>query len=305
MNDWQPATVYAVIPTFNRFAYTKACIEQLKRQTYGPICIIVSDGGSHDGTVERVRADFPDVVALQSEKELWWSGAMEAGIQYALASSRSDDDCLLMLNNDTEFDCAFVGTLVRASQEHHAAVGALTTDSADPRVILEAGVTIDWERYAFRFKTDVGDGERYNFDVDVLPGRGTLVPLYMIRRAGAIDVERFPHYIADYEFFCRLKRHGFPLGVTYETRLRLHRHATGLSARPGEGYDLLDGWKLLMSRRSMNNIFDHLRFVDAAAPPELRAGLKRRLVLRPLTRAVRRFKIALVSKPKARYFGDR
>jgi glycosyltransferase involved in cell wall biosynthesis len=292
----QPATVYAVIPVYNRLELTRQCVALLKAQSYAPIVIVVADGGSTDGTTETIRREFPDVKVLSSERELWWTGAMAMGIDYALRESRNNSDFLLMMNNDTVFPPDFVSVLVRVSLEERAAVGALTVDLKDPTRILDAGEFIDWESYAFPVKTQVGPGERFFDGVDVLPGRGTLVPLAMIRQAGNVDPERFPHYIADYEFFARLKRLGFRLGVTYETAIKSDPCITGLAARAGERRGLVQSATLLLSRRSMNNFFDHYRFISAAAPQHLRSEVRRTYVHGIIWRTLARLGVAPLVK---------
>lgn len=282
------ATVYAAIPVFNRLVLTRNCIRQLLGQTYQPIRIVVADGGSTDGTPEAIRDEFPSVTVLTPTRELWWAGAMSMAIEHVLASSLAPDDFLLMMNNDTEFPPDYVEILVRVAREQNAAVGALTVDSRDPTTILDAGEFIDWENYAFPVKTHVAPGEQFFDGVDVLPGRGSLVPLYMIRRAGNVDARRFPHYIADYEFFARLKRAGFKLGVTYETTLKSDASATGLAARVGQRTTFREALRLKFSRRSMDNLVDHYRFIDAAAPPWLRKHVKQRFVARLAHQALTR-----------------
>jgi GT2 family glycosyltransferase len=276
--DDHQAVVYTVIPTFNRIDYTRACIRCLQAQTYSLIRIIVADGGSTDGTPERIRDEFPGVAVLRSEQEQWWSGSMAVGINYALRSSKTPDDFVLMMNNDTEFGSDYVETLVRVSRLRNAAVGALIVDSKNPSTILDAGEYIKWESYTFPARTTINDGETYYAGIDVLPGRGTLVPVYMIRKAGSIDAVRFPHYIADYEFFVRLKRNGFPLGITYETRIASHVDTTGYAQPPGRQQGFWKSLHLLVARRSMHNIIDHYRFIHVAAPPRLRGRLQRKVV---------------------------
>ena len=300
------AMVYAVIPVFNRLALTKRCIELLCAQTYEHIEIIVSDGGSTDGTPKAIAEEFPRVTVLTSPRELWWAGAMAMGIDHVLKVSRGSTDFVLMMNNDTEFEEDYVSILVRTAQDTGGAVGALTVDSRDPTVILDGGEFIDWENYTFPVKTTIAPGEKFFSGVDVLPGRGSLVPVSMIRKAGNVNFRRFPHYISDYEFFARLKRHGFRLGVSYEAVLKSDPTVTGLAARPGEKRTLLKTIRLQLSRRSMSNVFDHYRFIDAAAPDELKRRVKRRfvrgLVIRmlqrlgvlPLARLIRRAYLALL-----------
>lgn len=273
--------VYAVIPVFNRLHYTRTCIQNLKAQTYHSISIIVADGGSTDGTVAAIRAEFPEVAVLTAQQELWWSGSMAMGIHHALGLSTGAGDAILMMNNDTEIPADYVATLVKAAGEFNAAVGGLIVDSRDPSVVLDAGEFIDWKTYSFPVKNNVFPEERFCAGVDVLPGRGTLVPLRMIQAAGNVDAVHLPHYLADYEFFYRLKQHGFNLGVCYETRLLAHIEETGLIPTQGKAcFNTI--WSELFSRRSMSNIVDHWFFVSKHAPREFRWALRARLVKRVL-----------------------
>lgn len=274
-------TVFAVIPVFNRLHFTLGCIEHLKAQNYPSLRIIVADGGSTDGTIQAVRETFPDVVVLTSEAELWWAGSMAAGIDHALRESRGEADFVLMMNNDTEIPPDYVATLVAASQSFDAAVGALVADSRDATRVLDAGEYVVWSPYSFPVKTNVDPSERFCDDVDVLPGRGSLIPLSMIRTAGNVDARRFPHYLADYEFFYRLKRKGFRLGVSYETRVLAHIEETGIL--PGVGVSsFATVWRELFSRRSMSNVVDHWRFVSLHAPDSHRTSTHFRLIGRTL-----------------------
>jgi GT2 family glycosyltransferase len=270
-------TVYAVIPVFNRLRFTLECMDCLRQQTYHAVRVVVADGGSTDGSVDILRREHPDVVVLEEGRPLWWSGAMRLGIDWVLANSRHPDDMLLMMNNDTLISPPYVETLVRVSRETDAAVGALIVDSRDPTRILDAGEFIDWREYTFPVKTAIEPEEARCDRVDVLSGRGSLVPLRMIRVAGNVDDRRFPHYVADYEFFSRLRRHGFRLVVTYEARIAAHVEETGLAPVQGDNTPR-QMWRLLFSRRSMCNVVDHWRFIGHCAPQGLRAAARRRLL---------------------------
>jgi GT2 family glycosyltransferase len=273
------ATVYVVIPVYNRLQFTLACLRCLRTQTYQRLHLIVVDGGSTDGTVEVLKNEHSDVTLLQGKGELWWGGAMRVGVEYVLSHSRHDRDMVLMMNNDTEVEPSYVETLVRVCVRENAAVGSMVVDSQDPSRILDAGEFIDWGRYSFPVKTRVESGETFFDKVDVLPGRGTLVPLRMIRVAGNIEDRLFPHYIADYEFFQRLQQHGFRLGVSSEARIMAHIEETGLYAVDAL-IDIRQAWALVSSRKSMNNFRDHWRFIGRCAPPSYKLSARVRLLWR-------------------------
>lgn len=298
-----PPTVFAVIPVFNRIAFTKECLNCLRAQTYAPLYLIVVDGGSTDGTVEDLRQHYPDIVILQGNEELWWGGAMQLGIEYCLQQSHNENDMLLMMNNDTLIESSYVETLVRVSRAQNAAVGGLIVDSQDPSCILDAGEFIDWKTYSFPVKTRVEASETFLEGVDLLSGRGTLVPLSMIRRAGNVNADRFPHYISDCEFFARLKRYGFHLGVTYEATIRSHVEETGLFAGEASRLTIREAWKALFSIRSMDNLRNHWRFVEDCAPADSRGFLKRLLIRRGAYLVMSRTKLRHIGFPLAWFIG--
>lgn len=292
-------TVFAVIPVFNRLAFTRACIECLRRQDYPRLEVIVADGGSTDGTVAELRRDYPSVTVLVAPREWWWAGAMQAGIAHALAASRHPDDAILMVNNDTLLPTDYVSALMGVARREQAAVGALIVDSRDPAKVLDAGEYIDWAEYSFPVRDDAPPEGSLRDDVDVLPGRGSLVPLAMIRVAGNVDAGRFPHYIADYEFFCRLRRHGFRLGVTGATRLLAHIEETGIiPSAPRLSFAQL--WNETWSRRSMGNVVDHWRFIGGCAPARWRGPARRRLVAGLLRSLMLRTPLRVVAWPAYR-----
>jgi len=286
--------VYAIIPVFNRVHFTLQCIEYLKAQTYQNIRIIVADGGSSDGTVNTVRQKFRDVVVLTTKTELWWAGAMALGIDHALAESNGDDGFVLMMNNDTQIPDNYVASLVSASRIFDAAVGALIVDSRDPSKVLDAGEFVDWNTYSFPVNTKIEPDEQFRDDVDVLPGRGTIIPLEMIRKAGNVNAQLFPHYLSDYEFFYRLKTQGFRLGVFYGVKILAHIDETGII--PGSTQSTFRSvYNEIFCRRSMTNVVDHWRFVRIHAPQRQRL----RIFLGLISRTVSLFLLRTPMRPIA------
>ena len=213
---------------------------------------------------------------------------MARGIHWALNHGACGDDYILMLNDDTEFESDLVQRLVKASGDMDAAVAAMTLDSQDRTCILDAGTYLNWVDYRYLTITELDSDSNGRYDVDVLPGRATLVPVRMIMKAGNVDSERFPHYLADYEFFYRLKSHGFRIGVTYTTYVASHSEMTGLSVMRNTQYSLRERMALLGSRRSMYNVLDHLRFVMRWGPKGRRTGIVIRAAARLLFKGLGR-----------------
>ena len=213
--------VYAVVPVFNRLSDTLASLDCLRRQTYRPIEIIVADGGSSDGTPEVLERTLPGVQVLRTGKGVWWAGAAAAAVDQALRRSTSDDDFVLFLNNDTEFDPRYVSQLVEASRRHDACVSGVVVDREPPGGVLEAGVVLDRTGFTFRHRTELAPDVPFWQGTDVLPGYGLLVPVRMLRAVGNLNARRYPHYLSDYDLTMRLRRAGFRLGVVSAASIKV------------------------------------------------------------------------------------
>jgi GT2 family glycosyltransferase len=115
-----------VIINYRSANFTRKCLQSI-RANAGAMSheIIVIDNASHDDCGEMVRNEFPDVVFIQSDKNLGFAGANNMG------AARSQGRCLLFLNPDTEVQGAAIQNLLRAleSRPGAAMVGARLLNS--------------------------------------------------------------------------------------------------------------------------------------------------------------------------------
>ena len=67
-----------VIPVHNRLNYTKECLHifnELKENSFfqnNHVQIVIVDDGSTDGTGDWIRANYPDVIVLEGDGNLWY-----------------------------------------------------------------------------------------------------------------------------------------------------------------------------------------------------------------------------------------
>jgi GT2 family glycosyltransferase len=266
-----PPHVYVVMPVFNRREVTLACLRDLSAQSYAPITTIVVDDGSIDGTAEAVRGAFPSVVLLKGDGNLWWSGATNLGVKFALERA-AEGDYLLTLNNDTRLGTTYVESLVDAAgKKSGALIGSVALRDDDPETVLDGGNSLSWWTAK---QTAHGRGKRLDvarrtagpfLEVDVLPGRGTLVPVTAYRRCGLYAQELLPQYAADYEFSARAHRSGFPLFVAYDVTLTSATSLTGANnlavALPWSKF-----LQSFFSRRSPYHLVTRFNFARLAVP---------------------------------------
>lgn len=118
---------------YNRRETTLACLRCLAKQELPDghrLEFFLVDDGSHDGTGDAVRQEFPDVSVLQGTGSLYWCGGMRLAWQEA---SKIDPDYYLAMNDDTMIIPDAVRdllTLVGPPENRTMAVAAISDESS-------------------------------------------------------------------------------------------------------------------------------------------------------------------------------
>ena len=235
--------LYLIIPVFNRWRYTRACLDSLRAQTNQDFRVVVVDDGSTDETAAALARAYPEVEVVTGTGSLFWTAGVNRGIERALALGA---DRVLTLNNDVLTAPDFVAQMLAAAAKNPRAVlGALEFD-ADTGKVIYGG-----ERLNFKTNTrhdlldEVPADQRTGLHpVTYLPGRGLLIPKAVIDKIGLFDEKRLPHYLADFDYTSVARRAGFPVYCNYEARL---------STYPEES-----GQTLTRKHRSLKGYFQHL-----------------------------------------------
>ena len=211
--------VFVVIPVHNRVAATESCLACLSRQTYSDMMTVVVDDGSTDGTWGMLEQRFPEVVRLQGDGTLWWTGGINMGIEYAL---KNGADLLVTLNNDVIVNDDYIQNLVEAHHQHPAAlIGSINLTQETPPRLLFAGVVSHnhWTAKNVQYGQwlQVYNGEFKGIHPSYsLPGRGTLIPRAVFDKIGLFDEKYFRHYAADVDYSLRAAEAGFRLLIHLE-----------------------------------------------------------------------------------------
>lgn len=253
--------VYILIPAHNNKNEVLEVLGCLHRQTYEDTKIVLVDDGSDDGTGTEVRQIYPKVVVLRGDGNLWWTGANVMGVDYILSEAKTRD-FVLLLNNDLAMDEDYVGTLVYASNHHNGAIVGSALVDYDNHDFMESGVRLNHslQLNVNRDRSMILNTD-FDFDVDVLPGRGTLVPVGVFQKIGNFNAKMLPHYGADYEFSVRAKRAGYRLMVSHKAKVYAKLHITGIEASDKRIISLKECAMLLFSNKSKINIRYYLNFV--------------------------------------------
>lgn len=104
------SSVAIVIVNYNTCEYLRSCLRTVVRER--PDEVIVVDNGSSDGSVEMVRADFPQVTVLSDGHNRGYGAAAN----YAVA--RCAAETILLLNSDTQLTAGAVEELATYLDKH-------------------------------------------------------------------------------------------------------------------------------------------------------------------------------------------
>lgn len=265
--------IFVLIPVFNRIQFTKRCLSSLENQTHKNYHVILIDDGSTDGTAKYFRRKYPDWTLIKGAGNWWWTRSMYEGVKEALSKSHKGD-FILTMNNDCFFKSNYLSNIVKTSLDNkRSIVGSLILDAKLPSRVIDAGVRINWKKgliygvakmvankASFFRKKDIIDR------LDTLPGKGSLIPVEVLKKIGNFNYKSLPHYVGDYEFFCRAKKSGFKPIVSTKSKLYNFAKQTGSShVRKGRA-SYKEITHLFFGRKSKLNIFDHVNFITLCCP---------------------------------------
>jgi GT2 family glycosyltransferase len=211
--------VISVVLNFNRHQDTLECLTSLAQSSYKNHKTIVLDNASTDGSVEAVRAAFPNVQIIELTENRGYAGNNNVGIGAAVAQGA---EWIFVLNEDTVLapDCLTHLVDVGRTSPKIGIVGPMVYHHDEPEVIQSAGGKIGryWESlHLGQNRPDRGQF-RGPHRVDWISGCGIMVRRAVIEELGAID-ERYFYYWEETEWCLRAGRAGWHVVHVPQARL--------------------------------------------------------------------------------------
>lgn len=238
MDDKTVDRAYVVIPVHNRRAITLYSLQQFRdHDDLAHYRVVVIDDGSTDGTGEAIAQQFPAVHLLTGDGNLWWTGAIRLGMEYAIAQGAEH---LIWLNDDCRLAPGTLDGLVQFGRDHPSAiVGAQGFEQDDPTRLSFGGKRKTWQGY--RFLT-LPPGQ--TLPCDLLSGNLVCIPRAVVEAIGYPDVNTSPHYGGDSLYLLRAQKAGFQLFV--DSRYSVTNHAAESRLCPSDWLMTPgDPWQLL------------------------------------------------------------
>lgn len=233
--------VACIVLNWNGWRDTIECLNALDECTYPQLTVMVVDNGSSDDSVARIQAAYPDILLLESRKNLGFAGCNNIGIRYALAHGA---DFIWLLNNDTKPAPDALSALV-AKPLTDKGIGAVASVCyfADKPSIVQAwaGTRVNlWIGYVRNSTVPHGDHWFH-----ALYGASMLIARAAIEDIGLLD-DKFFLLWEETEFCLRLRKRGWRIAAAPDSRV-LHKvnASTGGNAIILDRYSTASGLRIL------------------------------------------------------------
>jgi GT2 family glycosyltransferase len=205
--------VFIVMPTYNRWDEARVSLQCISQSIYRNFRVLLIEDGCSDGTAEKCRAEFPEVEILHGDGDLWWSGAINKGVEYALERGA---DAIVWFNDDNRVEPETLSYMVESFKRlGEQSIICARTKSTDTRLD-------EWVGDPPRWHPEFGHWTPPDLSAPDVPvknppgGRGVLIPAKCFRDIGQVDVKNFPHYWADHDFHYRAMRAGYKYFIASE-----------------------------------------------------------------------------------------
>jgi GT2 family glycosyltransferase len=238
----QRPLVAAVVAVHNNIADTIEFLDSARKLTYPNYRTIIIDDGSSDGTEETIKRDYPEVILLAGDGNLWQSGGINLGIDQAI---KMEAKYVVIVDNDTVVDPEFTTAMVDVAEKNpDAIISPKVYYYHQSQVIQSAGWRADRWRVNF---ARIGDGETDTGQYDI-PNEidcvtmGAFISIDILNNIGAMDVKNMPQYGADQDFALRATGHGYR--ILYEPKSKIwHKEQGTVSQKLPENKSFREAFK--------------------------------------------------------------
>ncbi|HEY5587480.1 MAG TPA: glycosyltransferase [Candidatus Paceibacterota bacterium] len=236
--------IYIILPVHNRKDTTSKFINCLKKQTYTNYHLILIDDGSNDGTDELVRNQIPYCTIIRGNGNWWWGGSLQQGYLWLKKCKMSDNDIVLIINDDTTFESDFLQNAVDILKDKTKCLIQAYAYSSESNLLIDKGTHVDWENLTFN---RLSDGN----DINCLSTRGLFLKLNDFIALKGFYPKLLPHYASDYAFTIRAFNKKYKLISDIRLKIISDESLTGL--RKMEPKSIFNRISLIFSKKYVLN----------------------------------------------------
>ncbi len=201
-----------LLTCFNRRETTLRCLAGVHAQRGlddVTLSVIVVDDGGDDGTSAAIAREFPEVIVVQGDGSLYWTGGMRRADE---VGSRTRPDFLLWLNDDVDLKPDAVRELLDAADAtmRRSLIVGTVRDPDTGRASYGGYLQTDKRRPLRMLRVEPNGSLQ---PVHTMNGNVVLVPREVRVAVGPLDAG-LPHNMADMEYAFRARRAGWEVNVS-------------------------------------------------------------------------------------------
>jgi GT2 family glycosyltransferase len=242
--------VFSIILNTNRREDTLECLASLGQNKYKNHQVIVLDNQSTDGSVQAIRANFPEVQIIGLSENLGYAGNNNVGIKAALEQGA---DWVWVLNEDTVIDKDCLAQLIDVgrSDTNIGIVGPMVYHHDEPNIIQSGGGKMSRYWQGYHIATNEMDNGQLTepHEVDWIVGCAILLRRAVIEEVGMLDA-RFFYFWEETEWCLRAGKAGWRIVHVPQAKLWHKGVQRNYSPKPSVTYYSTRNHLLLLAKHN-------------------------------------------------------
>lgn len=279
--------VSIIIPIYNKFDFTFACLSSIHINTEIPYEVILIDNGSDDNTNKLIKK-LKNIKIIRNKENLGFGEACNQGVKIARGKY------ILFLNNDTIVNENWLSPLIKTIENKELNCGVVGSRLIFPDGTLqEAGskIFIDGSTKGYgRFENP--DDPEYNYlrEVDYCSGACFLIKKDLFNEVGGFDVSYFAYY-EDVDLCMELKKKDYKIFYNPESIVFHYENATSgleiaVKSHKKNRIKFFEKWKDFLRNSYKTNTKKVLYLDDRIPSPTSGSGYSRAYLFVNLLREI-------------------
>ncbi|WP_235715944.1 glycosyltransferase family 2 protein [Acetivibrio cellulolyticus] len=205
--------MFVVILNYKGLEDTIECIESLKKvKSKYNVSLVVVDNASGDGSDDGIKDRFDDIIMIESEANLGYSGGNNLGIRYAI---EHEADYVIIINNDTIVEEDFIDGLVVNYDKDTGMCAPIIYYYDNKDDIWSSG----GKYFKFKGSYSMTKGKIDKpTEFDFASGCCFLVSRNILERVGLLPEEYFL-YLEDTDFCYNIRKKGLKIKVVPQSKI--------------------------------------------------------------------------------------
>ncbi len=248
--------IAVVIPYFSGVDHLCRSVDSILNSTYINADVVIVDHSGNEELLSHIDVSNLRIARLKASDSLWWSGATNVGVNYALDR---DYPYIMLLNHDCFVrpdtinllfqSCKNRDDCIIAPIQHNLRTGHKVVRATSCFLLGFSTLILPNWRLPFSKKQKLVPTSL------IIGGRGVIISSNVFKVVGSFDEQRFPHYGGDHDFYFRARNNGYRLFVNSSAFVDVNDEKT-TTAISSNGNTLRSLYAALFDRSSHRNITD-------------------------------------------------